>query len=558
MAAIDSDIEWHYAQIAVLKAKRNSFAPICGLPNELLSRIITIYVVESEFLFNLKWVKTIPHVCRHWHDLALAAQSLWSFIDFGWGHAGWEKLYQQLQRSGAAPLTLKISHCDSAHYIRNILENSERMHTLELAGDARHIHDLLVKLPDASFPLLSSLMLDANRKREGLVEGVFPTLADSLLRGGLPSLRGLKLTSVNLPWKSIQGLTSLSLNRCNDSASPPQQTLHDLVDMLRLCPRLETLNLEYVIPALEVNRSDTVYLPVLTSVLLRTNADRCTAFLHRVRFPPSTRMQVYPSDVNIGADIREMLVPICQRLRAPASPTPALVSIECYSGSEHRVSNVLMGAYTATAPPALMTGRDAAHLILNSHPTNGASLRQIMSKMVKAMLFKHITHLDARLAIHLTAKSWRAALKLLPAVETVYIQSHDGVCNFLRALIESAAPGESEAVYRPLLRCLHILAAVWEDGDETIPTMLALVKTYMELRHANDAPLPVLEIEERHACLSAYEEQLKGLFPLVGEEMIRDGKVYDPIKEAEELAQHRAAWRARAARLGIDLGEESE
>ncbi|KAJ7764940.1 hypothetical protein B0H16DRAFT_1310474, partial [Mycena metata] len=66
-------------QIFVLKAKRNSMAPICTLPNELMTRILTTYAIDLN-IFELKWAK-IMYVCRHWYELALAAQSLWGFID---------------------------------------------------------------------------------------------------------------------------------------------------------------------------------------------------------------------------------------------------------------------------------------------------------------------------------------------------------------------------------------------------------------------------------------------------------------------------------------------
>ncbi|KAJ7112114.1 hypothetical protein C8R44DRAFT_582820, partial [Mycena epipterygia] len=66
-------------QIALLKAKRNSLPPISSLPNELLTRIFTIYAVESDTLGNLEWAK-IMYVCHRWHDVVLVAQPLWAVI----------------------------------------------------------------------------------------------------------------------------------------------------------------------------------------------------------------------------------------------------------------------------------------------------------------------------------------------------------------------------------------------------------------------------------------------------------------------------------------------
>ncbi|KAJ7128501.1 hypothetical protein C8R44DRAFT_778073 [Mycena epipterygia] len=61
---IDSEIAWHYAQIALLMSKRNTIAPIGSLTNELLSRILTIYAVDSGTLFTLEWTQ-VMYVCRH-------------------------------------------------------------------------------------------------------------------------------------------------------------------------------------------------------------------------------------------------------------------------------------------------------------------------------------------------------------------------------------------------------------------------------------------------------------------------------------------------------------
>ncbi|KAJ7787338.1 hypothetical protein B0H14DRAFT_2629514 [Mycena olivaceomarginata] len=62
--AIDEEIVWHYAKMDLLKAKRNAMAPIFSLPNELMTRVITIFAVDSNTLFNLKWTK-LMRVCPY-------------------------------------------------------------------------------------------------------------------------------------------------------------------------------------------------------------------------------------------------------------------------------------------------------------------------------------------------------------------------------------------------------------------------------------------------------------------------------------------------------------
>ncbi|KAJ6587526.1 hypothetical protein DFH09DRAFT_1307757 [Mycena vulgaris] len=103
MNAIDTEIAWHYAQIALLKAKRNSIAPIRSLPNELLSRIITIYTIDSACRSSIS---------AEGEDFLASAVNL---------------------NSLGLPLTLKMSFCHSSTSIRAILDNSDRAYALDIA-----------------------------------------------------------------------------------------------------------------------------------------------------------------------------------------------------------------------------------------------------------------------------------------------------------------------------------------------------------------------------------------------------------------------------------------
>ncbi|KAJ7128601.1 hypothetical protein C8R44DRAFT_979237 [Mycena epipterygia] len=157
-----------------------------------------------------------------------------------------------------------------------------------------------------------------------------------------------------------------------------------------------------------------------------------------------------------------------------------------------------------------------------------------MTKVIKAVPFESITHLDLRLA-HLTPTSCRTTLKLLPELDMVYIMSNKGTENFIRALLEVELADPRRETYSRI-RCLHLLAAVWDKEDDTLTTILDF------------------EIDERHRCLSTHEERMEQLFPLIGDSMIRNGTAYNPIKQKEERAKRMAEWRAQAVELG--LGDE--
>ncbi|KAJ6493913.1 hypothetical protein C8R47DRAFT_1069870 [Mycena vitilis] len=180
-----------------------------------------------------------------------------------------------------------------------------------------------------------------------------------------------------------------------------------------------------------------------------------------------------------------------------------------------------------------------------------------MAKVIKALPFRHITHLDLRLATYPRPLAWRTALKLLPSLETAYIQANLGAIHFLNALIEVEQVDTDRKTYRRLSH-LHLLAAVWDKDDDSLGPLLALLQTYLQHCKKLGTPLPIFEIEEHHFSLSKYEKQLEDLFPLVGNKMIRNGKVYDPVKIKEEHEAWLVKWRIEMAELGIVWGHDPE
>ncbi|KAJ7645317.1 hypothetical protein B0H17DRAFT_1216062 [Mycena rosella] len=308
IAALEKEIAWHCAQIAILKAKRNSLPPTCSLPNELLCRIFTIYAVDSDSLFDLKSVKKIMYVCHRWHNLAVATQPLWSFIQLGWGRRRIPRFYKQLERSGAAPITLRIEVFEG-YYTPAIVENAGRIQAVELRGEGKNIYDLIRSLPHHDFPILSSLNLDPSHKHDEL-------------------RKELVLRSIAIPWRSLRGLTMLCLTDCGDTASLPH-TFAVMLEMLDACPQLRTLKLEQAMPPplLDIHYP-TVDLAALAWIRLRDDADTCATLLNHLHFPPTTSVHVFPYGVRAGPDVSDLLIPIRKHLRAPAGATAHLVHIK--------------------------------------------------------------------------------------------------------------------------------------------------------------------------------------------------------------------------------------
>ncbi|KAJ7684117.1 hypothetical protein DFH06DRAFT_1026916, partial [Mycena polygramma] len=422
MDSIDAEIAWHYAQIAMLKAKRNAIAPISTLPNELLSRIITRYAVDSDELANLKWTK-IMKVCWRWHHLGLAAQSLWAFIKTDWSLSlGRERLHGQIQRSGVAPLTLTIRDCDSDRYNWIIFEQSARIQHLEVSGEAPHIYDLLTNINDHDFPILTSLHLDLGVDRDQ-IPGDFVAVPNGML--GSPRLRRLTLSFIDVPWMSIRGLESLSLSHCNNFGAGSIQNFDALFTMLEACPQLQILRLEDVLPAQGDFPGDrTIHLPALADLRLRDHVSVCQTVLNHLDFPSSAVVHIDPTGVHGGEDVQEILIPICRRMGAPGAPAPSLLKIQSFGVLDDpwaQPPNLTMSTYSESAPPDRLD--HDAQFLLSSHPDDADTLRQIMAKVILALPFQHITRLDIRSVTYGEPRLWMTALKLLPSLETAYIRA---------------------------------------------------------------------------------------------------------------------------------------
>ncbi|KAJ7149649.1 hypothetical protein C8R46DRAFT_1358718 [Mycena filopes] len=554
--SIDSKIAWHLAQIALLKAQRNSIAPISRLPNELLARIITIYAVESETLFDLGWAKVVTHVCQRWYAVARAEQSLWSFIDIGYG-GRWGRFYRQLDRSGVAPLTIKIPHCNSPYYIDIVLDHSARIAALDLSGETQHIHHFLAELPNHRFPMLVSLGLDA--KQQGVTDppGLVADLPAIVLDGSMPKLKELKLALINLPWRSVRGLESLSLTKCNDSGGSALQTFDMLFSMLELCPQLKTLKLEEVFPNELDYHGPQISLPNLTSIYLRDHVLLCWMVLRHLTFPLDAHVQLYALALRTGADAREILVPMSRRLRAPSAPRPPLLMVRCHGSPNSAPSYCTFSAHLEPTPWDFFSKTNPAVFSLNTHPSGGHALRQIMTKVVKAMPLAHITHLDVRMASYLTEGSYRALFQLLPALETVFIMGDASASNILHALVEVERLDPERRRYRRPAH-LHFLATYLDETPDVLPALLDALDAYLRLCHGLGTPLPILEIEERLYPWARYEKRLEALFPLVGKKMVRDGVVYDPVKRARELKADRAVHRLHLRAHGIEVEDSDD
>ncbi|KAJ7136321.1 hypothetical protein C8R43DRAFT_612914 [Mycena crocata] len=289
-SALDSKIRWHYEQIALLKGERNSIAPIARLPNELISIILDTYARDTNPLSTLKWTRVML-VCRLWYEISIVSHSLWGNIDLGWGPRV-SRLRTQLERSGTVPLTIRIGSFMTTVHFPLIRDNAHRVEALNLSCLGQNFHSLMVDLPPVTFPRLRTLSLSSDQESVQADDETIPTLPGSIFDGGMPSLTELKLWLVNVPWRSVRNLEILSLtSEPLDQLDLPPFAL--LLDMLRSCPRLKDLKLEWSTPLPnEQENYSIVELSHLRTLAITDRLVRCTALLNDLCFPATSQVVV--------------------------------------------------------------------------------------------------------------------------------------------------------------------------------------------------------------------------------------------------------------------------
>jgi hypothetical protein len=113
IASLGFEITRLQAQVVAAKKKRNRLTPLCGLPPEILGRIIsyTQYTMDPEdpsssddhledFGYNSAW-KDVLLTCAYVYKVGLTTPGLWTHVDLAWST---QKINAHLSRAGAGPL----------------------------------------------------------------------------------------------------------------------------------------------------------------------------------------------------------------------------------------------------------------------------------------------------------------------------------------------------------------------------------------------------------------------------------------------------------------------
>ncbi|KAJ7887363.1 hypothetical protein B0H13DRAFT_2342424 [Mycena leptocephala] len=203
-----------------------------------------------------------------------------------------------------------------------------------------------------------------------------------------------------------------------------------------------------------------------------------------------------------------------------------------------------------TDPPNFLE-RDSPRcsLALNCHTSSEGVQCQVLTKFLKAIPSESITHVNTCGEAALGKVPWIAALRLLPALETVYLQVNVDAVNCAHALCRIEKMDPQRRTF-PCIQRLHTRIPRSEAGNDTIIVLLSALEEYLQLCRTSANLLQVLEFEDKNHLLGVKEKRLERLFLLMEGEILCDGVVYDPIKRMEQQAQ----WDARRWALVVEFG----
>lgn len=443
-------------------------------------------------------------VCRRWAHIGMYTKSLWSFIDID-GHE-FPKMQLQLQRSGLAPLSIKITILDKEEfYVKYVIkDHAERIQDINISGRRQSVESFLANLSQSRLPTLRSIKVERYTVEvgEGLLR--FP---DLILDGRAPFLHSLSLNACSIRWDLLHDLTHLSIvhySRISDS-SVTIPSLDILLSALERSPSLQTLKLQGFI-ASEPGSHLMVSLPQLEHLELMDNVESCANLLQSIIMSPTASLSLYPLGISHAFVARDLLIPVRRHLRSASARALRLLNISCTK------EYINIGAYTDTKPVDYFD--DKPHFCINSHPFAELDRRKIITKVLHAIPIDAITHLETRFHPLLTETSWKTVFFLLPSLHTLIIGVQEATVNVANAIIQMIATPRRGVPF-PRLQTIHLYGVFIDFRRAAVPGRVSAALIEL-LTQYKDAGMPVghLEVTKNDGLLG--DLRLRKIFDLVG------------------------------------------
>ncbi|KAF5330517.1 hypothetical protein D9619_005219 [Psilocybe cf. subviscida] len=279
-------------RIQELKLRRNTYAPVSKIPDEVLLEIFvlnkTIFPEDESF-----W--RVSHVCRRWRYVAVEAPTLWTKPPLLF-HAF---TMFMLERSRSADLTIWMEYGTAYKIIKGVLDCIGRIEKLEISLEM----DLLY----SAHELMATSDQQASRLRSFMLHSLSDVPWDSRPMFALPTfcqlhlLRELDITNVIFDWNVLPLPNLLALSFI-DVSLPTRVSMQQFLDTLCKMPHLESLRMPisqslFPLPpsTKATNVAAQVTLPRLSHLHLSdSNSAHVQWFLSRLTLPRLQRMLITP------------------------------------------------------------------------------------------------------------------------------------------------------------------------------------------------------------------------------------------------------------------------
>ncbi|ESK97878.1 hypothetical protein Moror_17307 [Moniliophthora roreri MCA 2997] len=289
-------------QLAIIRTKLNTLAPIAVLPPEILLHILSLCAQRTHPIMRqyCRHVMAFTQVCRQWRSLALQTSKLWTTIDLC--NTAYASTF--LTRSKDAQIAL-VAISPLKSYGESIERHRNRISSIDA-----------ILFPDSMLALFRSIDADdvitLNNLTELNLRTPFIIGHVDLSCLQIPAVRRLSLEGVKVDWESCNGLISLRLCGLPITHAP---TYHQLLGMLERSPFLEEVELEDAVPVdIESYKSrPPISLPYLSKMTIGSKkADVVRVFQGGIIVPSSTQVKIrcpavtnwaVPSDVNLSGYI---------------------------------------------------------------------------------------------------------------------------------------------------------------------------------------------------------------------------------------------------------------